>query len=331
MAVHTSIKQETFTVTGLHPSTQYQFQYTAVSKPGVSESSDVSDPVKTLPPTCPLGKPVITAEDSSAVTLTWESPSVIGDGVSIREYKVEYKEEAGDTSHEGKDKWLEQRTGKRTEFCSIDGLSPETPYRFRVSAVCADGAVSDPSEETCISTLKKANVTLDPDTAHPELVLSEDLRSVCRGHESQMLPYNPERFDYLLCVLGSEGFTSGKHSWQVKVEGGPDGDWAVGVARESVQTKGEVGFTPKEGVWVVQKWGNARDYRAHTSPITRLSLSREPSRIRVSLDYEGGLVAFNYADNLAPIFTFPRSSFNGEKIFPFFWVWGTGFKLSLHP
>ncbi|CAM4526264.1 unnamed protein product, partial [Caretta caretta] len=175
------------------------------------------------------------------------------------------------------------------------------------------------------------NVTLDPDTAHPELVLSDDQRTMSRGPENQMLPYKPERFDYLLSVLGSEGFTSGKHSWQVKVKGGVAGDWAVGVARQSVLRKEEVGFTPENGVWVVQKWGNARDYRAQTSPVTRLSLSREPSRIRVSLDYEGGLVAFNYADDLAPIFTFPQASFNGEKLFPFFWVWGGGFQLSIHP
>ncbi|KAH1177459.1 hypothetical protein KIL84_011161 [Mauremys mutica] len=74
-----------------------------VTKPGLSESSDVSDPVKTLSPTSPPGKPVITAVESSAIALTWESPSVIGDGVVIKEYKVEYKEEAGDTSQEGKE------------------------------------------------------------------------------------------------------------------------------------------------------------------------------------------------------------------------------------
>ncbi|CAM5121472.1 unnamed protein product [Natator depressus] len=215
-AVNVNNTQETFTVTGLHANTEYQFRYAAVSKPGISESSDMSDPVKTLPPTSPPGKPVTVIVDSSAIALTWESPSVTGDGVRIREYKVEYKEEAGDTSQEGKDKWLERRTEERTPFYSIDGLSPETPYRFRVSAVCADGAVSDPSEETCISTLKKANVTLDPDTAHPELVLSDDRRTVSRGHESQTLPYKPERFRYLLSVLGSEGFTSGKHSWQIR-------------------------------------------------------------------------------------------------------------------
>ncbi|XP_067396960.1 stonustoxin subunit alpha-like [Emydura macquarii macquarii] len=152
-AVNVNNEKETFTVTGLRANTEYQFRYAAVSKPGLSESSDVSDPVKTLP-TSPPGNLSTTVVDSSAITLTWESPSVIGDGVSIREYKVEYKEEAGDMSQEGKDKWLERRTGKKTEFCIVEGLIPETSYRFQVSAVCADGAVSDPSKEMSISTLK---------------------------------------------------------------------------------------------------------------------------------------------------------------------------------
>ncbi|XP_029768653.1 stonustoxin subunit alpha-like [Terrapene carolina triunguis] len=155
MAVNVNNTQETFTVTGLRANTEYQFRYAAVSKPGFSKSSDVNDPVKTLPPTSPPGKPVTATVGSSAITLTWESPTEVGEGVIIREYKVEYKEDSGDTSQEGKGKWLEQRTGERTGSCTIDGLRPETPYRFRVSAVCVDGAVSDPSEESCISTLKK--------------------------------------------------------------------------------------------------------------------------------------------------------------------------------
>ncbi|XP_006137169.2 neoverrucotoxin subunit alpha-like [Pelodiscus sinensis] len=324
VAVNVSNTQETLTVTGLRPNTQYQFRYAAVSKPGLSESSDVSDTVKTLPPTSPPGKPAAANIELSAITLTWESPRAIGDGVSISEYKVQYREEAGE------DKWLERRTGNRTETYTVDGLKPGTPYRFRVSAVCADGAVSDPSEENSISMLKE-NLALDPATAHPELVLSADLRSVSRGPEKQRLPDNPERFDYSLCVLGSQGFTSGKHSWEVKVEVGHTRDWAVGVARESVQRKGEVDLNPEKGVWVgVRQWDDTLDYRAYTNPITHLSLSREPKRIRVSLDYERGLVAFNYADDLTPIFTFPQASFNGEKIFPFLWVWGTGFQLTLH-
>ncbi|XP_065254585.1 uncharacterized protein LOC135873904 [Emys orbicularis] len=161
-AVDTNNKQETFTVMELCPNTEYQFRYAAVSKSGLNVSSDVSHPVKMLP-TSPPGKPEKANVESSAIALTWESPRVIGDGVSIREYKVEYKEEAGGESHEGKEKWLERRTGKRTEFCKIDGLRPQMPHRFRVSAVYADGTVSHPGEEVSISTSGEELKTLVQD------------------------------------------------------------------------------------------------------------------------------------------------------------------------
>uniref|UniRef100_A0A8D0GAZ1 Uncharacterized protein n=1 Tax=Sphenodon punctatus TaxID=8508 RepID=A0A8D0GAZ1_SPHPU len=149
-AADTEDRQETFVVSGLRPNTEYQFRYAAVSKPGLGESSDVSDAVKTLP-TSPPGKLEKAAVESSTITVRWQSPIVIG-AVIIKEYKVQYKEEARDGSHEGKDKWSEMRTGNKTQFCQISGLRPQTRYRVRVSAVCADGAMSDPSEETVLET-----------------------------------------------------------------------------------------------------------------------------------------------------------------------------------
>ncbi|CAM5092287.1 unnamed protein product, partial [Natator depressus] len=58
-----------------------------------------------------------------------------------------------------------------------------------------------------------AMVSLDPDTAHPSLKVSENRRSVKWRGLQQDVPDNPERFDSETCVLGSEGFASGRHYW----------------------------------------------------------------------------------------------------------------------
>uniref|UniRef100_A0A674K138 Zinc finger protein RFP-like n=1 Tax=Terrapene triunguis TaxID=2587831 RepID=A0A674K138_9SAUR len=171
------------------------------------------------------------------------------------------------------------------------------------------------------------NVTLDPDTAHPWLVLSEDQKSVRRGDTRQRLPNYPERFDCWACVLGCEGFTSGRHCWEVEIG---DGDlWAVGVAKESVRRKGEISPSPEEEIWAVQWcwWGK---FQALTSPVTPLPLSRVPSRIRVCLDCDRGQVTFIDAGDKAPIFTFPPGSVPGERIRPWLRV-GVGSQLSLCP
>uniref|UniRef100_A0A8C3I6Y5 RING-type E3 ubiquitin transferase n=1 Tax=Chrysemys picta bellii TaxID=8478 RepID=A0A8C3I6Y5_CHRPI len=156
------------------------------------------------------------------------------------------------------------------------------------------------------------DVTLDPDTAHPRLVLSEDGKSVRWEDTRQHVPDNPKRFDSSRCVLGLEGFSSGRHYWEVEVEDG--GAWAVGVARESVRRKGRVNVNPEEGIWAVGQCGT--QYLALTSPKIPLSLAERPRTIGIYLDCEEGRVAFFDADNEAPIFTFPPASVPGEKILP---------------
>ncbi|GAA6103517.1 E3 ubiquitin-protein ligase TRIM35-like [Tachysurus ichikawai] len=66
------------------------------------------------------------------------------------------------------------------------------------------------------------SVILDPNTAHPELSVSDDLTSVQRSYGTQHLPNNPERFDQSYCVLGSEAFTSGIQIWDTEVTDVPD-------------------------------------------------------------------------------------------------------------
>ncbi|NXW52606.1 TRIM7 ligase, partial [Nyctiprogne leucopyga] len=162
----------------------------------------------------------------------------------------------------------------------------------------------------------QAFVTLDPDTANAQLVLSRDRRGVRWTDGEQALPTTPQRFDVSCCVMGYQGFTSGTHWWEVEVA--KSKTWALGVARSSVSRKGWIEFQPEKGIWVVGRCGNR--YRGFTSPITTFSTSGETGRVRVTLDYGGGQVAFYFSKHEPPIFTFQNASFGGETIFPFFWV-----------
>ncbi|XP_074020820.1 butyrophilin subfamily 1 member A1-like [Numenius arquata] len=161
-------------------------------------------------------------------------------------------------------------------------------------------------------------VTLDPNTAHSKLVLSEDLRSVRCGPTRRNLPDNPERFSYLHCVLGQERFREGRHCWEVERESIGPSWWGAGVARESVERKGTVSPSPEEGVWAIE-WHDWQ-FTALTSPRTDLPRDFYTRRIWVCLDCTQGLVTFFDADTGAEIFTFPPGSFHGETLRPWFWV-----------
>ncbi|KYO29215.1 hypothetical protein Y1Q_0005907 [Alligator mississippiensis] len=156
----------------------------------------------------------------------------------------------------------------------------------------------------------KANVTLDPDTAYPKLIVSINQKSVKHQEEKQTLPDNPQRFDTVPCVLGHEGFTSGRHWWEVEVVEGRY--WAVGVARASVRRKGGINLSTDKGIWAVECIGTMEYIVARTSPWTRLSLNRNLRTIRISLDYDSGQVAFFDVENNRRIFTFPPASFTED-------------------
>ncbi|XP_066578138.1 E3 ubiquitin-protein ligase TRIM39-like [Amia ocellicauda] len=143
------------------------------------------------------------------------------------------------------------------------------------------------------------DVTLDPKTAHPNLILSENGKEVRLGDKRQALPDNPERFDLFLCVLGKQGFSSGRHYMEVEV--GEKTGWIVGIVKESMNRKGTHFLNSQNGYWAVRR-GN--EYLASSSPAAVLSMSLKPRKVGVFMDYEGGRVSFYNVEAKSLIYTF---------------------------
>ncbi|KAM6049045.1 E3 ubiquitin-protein ligase TRIM39-like [Chlamydotis macqueenii] len=156
----------------------------------------------------------------------------------------------------------------------------------------------------------KVDVTLDPESAHPELTLSEDRKSVRRGGKKLFLCLfdNPKRFNTVPVVLGSQVFYSDRCYWEVQVGDKPE--WGLGLCRESASRKGNVLFSPNNGYWVL-RLQNGGKYEALTSPVSTLSLSVRPRRIGIFLDYEAGEISFYNVSDRSHIYTF-TDKFSGN-------------------
>uniref|UniRef100_UPI00398EF577 zinc-binding protein A33-like n=1 Tax=Pristiophorus japonicus TaxID=55135 RepID=UPI00398EF577 len=157
------------------------------------------------------------------------------------------------------------------------------------------------------------SLTLDPLTAHPSLELSDDMTHVKRGAVAQRIDDHQKRFSNRRSVLGSTGFTSGRHYWEVKV--GSSTLWVLGVVGESVARKETFPLEPKAGVWAIGLWWQD-GYKALSSPPTHLALSTRPKQVGIYLDYEAGQLAFYNTDDMSHLYTF--TDMFRETVYPYF-------------
>ncbi|XP_072890264.1 zinc-binding protein A33-like [Hemitrygon akajei] len=164
--------------------------------------------------------------------------------------------------------------------------------------------------------IKRDSVTLDVETANPGLEVSEDRKSVRLTGTRRNLPDTGKRFRDRACVLGSEGFTSGRHYWEVEVTG--NRWWYLGVAAEFVERKRQVGLSPDTGFWIIGR--DDHTINVFTSPEFHLPAGPIPGRVGVYLSYESGTVSFYNAETKSHLHTFTGNKFT-EKLYPFFWTW----------
>ncbi|XP_034050307.1 E3 ubiquitin-protein ligase TRIM21 isoform X2 [Thalassophryne amazonica] len=154
-------------------------------------------------------------------------------------------------------------------------------------------------------------VSLDSDTANPDLLISNEKRMRC-GLERQDVPVCPRRFSGWLCTLGQQGFTSGRHYWEVEVG---DRDWRLGVAKASAVRQGFRSLNTDTG-YLTLRLERGTDLKALTVPATLLPQSLVPQKVGVYLDYEQGQLSFYDVDKRRHLYTY-NETFR-EELYPVF-------------
>ncbi|KAM4716809.1 bloodthirsty-related gene family, member 30 [Anableps anableps] len=187
-------------------------------------------------------------------------------------------------------------------------------------------SLKDTKKSKHVSGLKKArayieDVTLNPVTAYPFLILSEDRKQVKRGEKLQFFRNSHQRFDVWSCVITKEGFNSGRHYWEVSV--GENKDWKLGVVGESAQKKGLFDMSPTNGYYAI--WWSGSQLRALTTPPLTKVKGHHPKlrQVGIFLDVEEGQVSFYNVKSGTEIYSFHTNTEFTERMFPLF---GTGDK-----
>ncbi|XP_072252507.1 E3 ubiquitin-protein ligase TRIM39-like [Leuresthes tenuis] len=156
------------------------------------------------------------------------------------------------------------------------------------------------------------DVTLNPRTAHDDLVLSDGGKRV-QHKENRDLKKNIKKFYHDIFVLGNQSFSSGRFYFEVEVKGNTY--WALGLVKESVDRKGLIEMSPQDGCWIL--WLRKRN-SALASPSDARS---DPEKVGVFLDHQKGLISFYDVDAAALIRSFTGCRFP-EKLYPVFSLYG---------
>ncbi|XP_072302031.1 E3 ubiquitin-protein ligase TRIM47 [Eucyclogobius newberryi] len=156
------------------------------------------------------------------------------------------------------------------------------------------------------------NLTLDPDTAHPNLLISDFDTKVEESRIRIQEPDLPARFTRFCGVLASAMYSSGQHYWEVDVR--DKGVWYLGVTTECSNRKGFVNLTPSSGYWSLclqdRLYANGEDGR-----ILVADYWNSP-RVGVFLDYDNGRLSFYDAVTMKRLYMF-NTCFE-EPVCPFF-------------
>ncbi|XP_066536393.1 tripartite motif-containing protein 16 [Hoplias malabaricus] len=147
----------------------------------------------------------------------------------------------------------------------------------------------------CLTELKRdllsCSLTLDPNSAHPLLNVSNDLLSVTRVRHRLPLSDHPHRFDHWSQVVTNQTFTSGTHYWELEAEG----FWDIAVTYHSIDRKGKEGtaFGCNKVSWSLTQQHDRKLAAWHNRKKIRLVSKMSGNRLAVSLDFTSGSITFS--------------------------------------
>ncbi|XP_037544847.1 butyrophilin subfamily 3 member A3 [Nematolebias whitei] len=156
------------------------------------------------------------------------------------------------------------------------------------------------------------DVTLDLDTANPDLLISPDEKKMRCGFERKDIPNFHQRFDGWWCAVGVEGLGSGRHYWEAEVG---ERDWRLGVAKESALRKGFKSLNTNTG-YLTLRLERGSELKALTVPFTALPPGLIPRKVGIYLDHNNGQLSFYDVDKRSHIYTY-NEPFT-ERLFPLF-------------
>ncbi|XP_069876269.1 tripartite motif-containing protein 72-like [Dipodomys merriami] len=151
-------------------------------------------------------------------------------------------------------------------------------------------------------------LTLDPSSAHPSLVVSQSGRRVqCAEQKGAAAAGEDERrFDKTVAVVAQQRLAEGEHYWEVEVGDKPR--WALGVMAADAPRRGRLHALPSQGLWLLGlRDGKVLEAHVEAKEPRALRTEARPARVGLYLSFPDGVLAFydaSDADDLQPLFAF---------------------------
>nr|XP_046255520.1 tripartite motif-containing protein 16-like [Scatophagus argus] len=190
-----------------------------------------------------------------------------------------------------------------------------------ISEAEVDVLLSQPEPKTRADFLKYSReITLDPNTAHTLLLLSEGNRKVTVMKQRQSHPDHPDRFTVLPLILSRESLT-GRCYWEVERTGG---GVCVAVAYKNISRAGglnESGFGLNDKSWSLCCYTNR--YVFYYNNINTPVSGPQSSRVGVYLDHSAGILSFYSISETMTLLHRVQTTFT-QPLHAGLWIYGFG-------